>query len=70
MADALKADGREFFHAPKANIITLKRDSIAKTIAEKYFLVPDDHNAPNWWKIVAMDHVKDAVLEAFLRDLT
>lgn len=61
--------GIDFYRHPKMNIITLKPDKIPTTLAEKYFLVPDDHQSPSWWKIVVMDHVTEGVLDNFLFDL-
>ena len=58
-----------YYRHPKMNIITLKPDRIASELAEKYFLVPDDHDDPSWWKIVVMDHVTEGVLDRFLSDL-
>lgn len=58
-----------YFRHPKMNIITLKPERIDHDLAEKYFLVPDDHDSPSWWKIVVMDHVTEGVLDRFLLDL-
>lgn len=61
--------GIDFYRHPKMNIITLKPEKIPTALAEKYFLVPDDHQSPSWWKIVVMDHVTEGVLDNFLFDL-
>lgn len=57
------------FRHPKMNIVTIRPEPIEPWLAEKYFLVPDDHEAPTWWKIVVMDHVTEGVLDNFLMDL-
>lgn len=69
LCEQLSNRGISFFRHPKMNIITLKPDRIDHELAEKYFLVPDDHDAPSWWKIVVMDHVTEGVLDRFLLDL-
>ena len=58
-----------YFRHPYMNIVTIKPAHIKAELAEKYFLVPDDHDNPNWWKIVVMDHVTNGVLDQFLLDL-
>lgn len=69
LCEQLSNRGISYFRHPKMNIITLKPDRIDHELAEKYFLVPDDHDAPSWWKIVVMDHVTEGVLDRFLLDL-
>ncbi|MEP2025246.1 aminotransferase class I/II-fold pyridoxal phosphate-dependent enzyme, partial [Reichenbachiella sp.] len=69
LCEQLKKRGIQFFRHPKMNIITLKPDRIDHELADKYFLVPDDHESPSWWKIVVMDHVTEGVLDRFLLDL-
>lgn len=58
-----------YYRHPKMNIITIRPEGISAALAEKYFLVPDDHESPSWWKIVIMDHVSEGVLDRFLLDL-
>lgn len=65
----LKDRGMQFYRHPNMNIITLRPEKLPADLAVKYFLVPDDHNAPSWWKIVVMDHVTEGVLDNFLFDL-
>ncbi|SMD32514.1 Glutamate or tyrosine decarboxylase [Reichenbachiella faecimaris] len=69
LCEQLAKRGIVFYRHPKMNIVTLKPDLIDHALAEKYFLVPDDHDAPSWWKIVVMDHVTEGVLDHFLLDL-
>ncbi len=46
-----------FYRHPFSNIITIKAPFVPIDIATKFGLVPDNHKAPNWYKIVIMDHV-------------
>lgn len=69
LCEQLSKRGIAYFRHPKMNIITMKPDLIDHALAEKYFLVPDDHDSPAWWKIVVMDHVTEGVLDHFLMDL-
>lgn len=46
-----------YFREPSANIVTIKAHAISAKIAAKYGLVPDNHDAPKWYKVVVMDHV-------------
>ncbi len=59
----------DFYRHPSSNIITIKSKFITKEIAIKYGLVPDDHNNPNWFKIVIMDHVTIEKLMLLIDDL-
>ena len=67
--EQLSDQGIDFFRFPSTNIITIKGKSISKTTAEKFGLVPDNHQNPNWYKIVVMSHVTieklSLLLEAF-----
>lgn len=60
----------EYYRNPFSNIITIKSDSIDKNIAEKYYLVPDNHVRPNWYKVVIMEHVTVDLLTLLVDDLT
>ena len=42
--DALKV---AYYRHPRSNIITIRAESIAHSIAEKHGLVPDNHNDPS-----------------------
>lgn len=46
-----------FFRHPGSNIITIRAAFVPAEVAAKYHLVPDDHHAPEWYKIVIMEHV-------------
>ena len=52
------------------NIVTIHPESIPSEIAEKYDLVPQQHNDQNrWYKIVLMDHVEVEHLTTFIDEL-
>lgn len=52
-----------------SNIITIKSASIEKDLAEKYYLVPDNHTKPKWYKVVIMEHVTVDLLILLVQDL-
>jgi len=48
-----------YFRNEHMNIVTLYSSHIPKDIAEKFDLVPEQHNENNkWYKVVVMDHVE------------
>lgn len=47
----------EYFRDSAANIITIHSKFVKKSIAQKFGLVPDNHDNPKWYKIVVMEHV-------------
>lgn len=55
-----------YFRDPFSNIVTIRADQISHDVAHEYGLVPDNHENPNWFKIVVMDHVLIEKLEQFL----
>lgn len=59
----------EFYRHPDANIITIKKSFVSESIAKKYWLVPDNHQNPTWFKIVVMDHVTLEKLTLLIEDL-
>lgn len=62
--------GVEYFRNPDMNIVTIRSKYINGVLAQKYMLVPDVHDAQvKWFKIVVMDHVRQGVIDNFLRDL-
>lgn len=69
MQNQLMELGISFYRHPKANIITLKASEIKKETALKYGLVPDNHNNPNWYKIVIMEHVTIEKLMVLLEEI-
>ncbi len=69
MADQLTQLNIEFYRHAASNIITIKSKYMSSKIATKFGLVPDDHNNPNWYKIVIMDHVTIDKLMLLIEDL-
>jgi glutamate/tyrosine decarboxylase-like PLP-dependent enzyme len=62
--------GVRYVREPHMNVVAMRADDVPQTLQERYLLVPDTHEGPaNWRKIVVMDHVTDAMLDAFLADL-
>ena len=60
----------KYFREPFMNIVTIHAESIPQHIAEKYDLVPQQHDANNkWYKIVLMNHVEITHLKKFLTEL-
>lgn len=54
----LKELGIGFYRHPGSNIVAIRAHHITEELAGKYGLVPDTHGgAPNWYKIVMMEHV-------------
>lgn len=47
----------EYYRHASSNIITMRAKHIPADIARQFGLVPDNHNNPNWYKIVVMEHV-------------
>lgn len=59
-----------YFREPHMNIVTIHTENIPHEIAEKYDLVPQQHNDNNeWYKIVVMDHVEIEHLTTFIDEL-
>lgn len=66
ICDQLDQRGIDYFRGPFSNIVTIKADQISHSVAHEYGLVPDNHDDPEWFKIVVMDHVLIEKLEQFL----
>lgn len=47
----------QHFRHPGSNIIAIRAEFLTKEMAKIYGLVPDNHHAPMWYKIVVMEHV-------------
>jgi tyrosine decarboxylase / aspartate 1-decarboxylase len=62
--------GVKYFREPFMNIVTIDSSDLPKTLAEKYRLVPQQHQGDNkWYKIVVMDHVEVEHLTSFVMEL-
>lgn len=59
----------EFYRNPHINIVTIKAKYLTKDIAKKHFLVGDNYENPQWYKIVVMPHVKRGLIDHFFLDL-
>jgi tyrosine decarboxylase/aspartate 1-decarboxylase len=60
----------QYFREPNMNIVTIESKYIPEAIAEKFTLVPQQHNENNkWYKVVLMDHVEVDHLTTFIEDL-
>lgn len=70
LCNELEKLGVNYFREPFMNIVTLHAEGIPDVIAQKYTLVPQQHNEQNkWYKIVVMDHVEVEHLSNFIIDL-
>lgn len=69
ICDALSEMGIAYYRHPGMNIVTIKADYVPKALAQKYHLVADDFNNPQWWKIVTMMHVEKPFIDQFLLSL-
>jgi tyrosine decarboxylase / aspartate 1-decarboxylase len=62
--------GVRYFREPGMNVVTLRAGDVPASVAAEFQLVPDRHDGPpGWWKIVVMDHVDEAAVDAFVAAL-
>ncbi|MFW5762574.1 MAG: pyridoxal phosphate-dependent decarboxylase family protein, partial [Cyclobacteriaceae bacterium] len=61
--------GVRYYRNPFSNIVTMVANGMPENIVKKYGLVPDNHRAPAWYKIVVMEHVSIDTLLTFINDL-
>lgn len=57
LCDQLSALGASFYRHAQSNIVTIASEFVTDEIASHFGLVPDNHNEPNWYKVVIMEHV-------------
>jgi glutamate/tyrosine decarboxylase-like PLP-dependent enzyme len=70
LCDALDKLNIVYFREPFMNIVTIQSQFIPEKLAEKYSLVPHQHNENNkWYKIVLMNHVEVEHLTNFIGEL-
>lgn len=69
MAKQLKGLSIDFYRHPMSNIITIRNNFITKEVAQKFGLVPDNHHAPKWYKVVIMEHVTIEKLELLIAEI-
>jgi glutamate/tyrosine decarboxylase-like PLP-dependent enzyme len=60
----------KYFREPFMNIVTIHEEFIPKKLAQKFHLVPQEHQGNNkWYKIVVMNHVEVEHLTIFIDEL-
>lgn len=70
ICEKLDECGIKYYRNADINIVTINANYISKNLAQKFHLVPDNHNEkPNWYKIVVMPHVKQGIIDNFLTEL-
>lgn len=69
LCNQLDAMGIPYFRDHSANIVTIQAKALDPKLAYEFGLVPDNHAAPKWFKIVVMDHVTVDKLEPFINQL-
>ena len=70
LCDGLEELKVRYFRERYMNIVTISSAFISESLAQKYHLVPNCHENPQWWKIVVMDHVDSTVISSFLFDMS
>jgi tyrosine decarboxylase / aspartate 1-decarboxylase len=60
----------QYYHQPFVNIVAIRAEYISPELASAFTLVPDDHEAPKWYKIVMMPHVRRGLLDTFISQLS
>lgn len=59
----------EYYHNSFSNIVTMETNEALQKLSAKFGLVPDDHDSPNYYKVVVMEHVTIEKLELFVTEL-
>jgi glutamate/tyrosine decarboxylase-like PLP-dependent enzyme len=67
---ALEEMGVVYYRNPYLNMVSIKSRFVSPALARKFMLVPDDHDHPEWYKIVMMPHVKQGIIDKFLTQLS
>jgi len=57
LAAQLDQLGIRYIREQDANIFSLDATQVPHQLADKLGMVPDNHHAPKWYKVVIMDHV-------------
>lgn len=70
LCSSLDEMGVEYYRNNYLNIVTIKSKYISEQLAEKFCLVPDNHDDPKWYKIVMMPHVKPGIIDNFIAQLS
>lgn len=61
--------GIGFFREKDANIITIKAKYLSADVVDRFYIVPDNHETPEWYKIIIMEHVSLESLESLTEAL-
>jgi len=62
--------GIRYFRNPHLNIVAINAEDIPDEVAMKYNMIPSNSDGgASWWKIVVMEHVKQAYLDSFISDV-
>jgi len=70
LCQGLDEAGLSYYRHPDMNIVTVKAAQVPLQVAQKFKLVPDNHEGTaHWYKIVIMDHVSMEHLQEFITDL-
>lgn len=69
LSKQLTSLGVEFYRHAGSNIVTIRTPYVHPSVASHYGLVPDNHHAPRWYKIVIMEHVSIEKLSLFIEDM-
>lgn len=70
LCSALDDMGIDYFRNPYLNMISIKSSFVTPGLAKKFMLVPDNHDNPNWYKIVMMPHVSQGIVDNFINQLS
>ncbi len=52
-----------YYRSESSNIVTIRAQHVPIKLAERFGLVPDNHDSPNWFKVVVMEHVSEQALQ-------
>jgi len=69
VSENLREMGFRYIYYEGSNIITIHKSCINARIVNKFGLVPDNHDNPNWYKIVIMENVNGDKLKLLLNEL-
>jgi glutamate/tyrosine decarboxylase-like PLP-dependent enzyme len=58
-----------YYRNPFSNVITMRSNFVKDEVASRFGLVPDNHEKPEWYKVVVMEHVTIEKLSLLLEQL-
>lgn len=56
-------------HTDGMNVVAMRDEDVPRPLSERLLLVADRHDAPEWRKIVVMEHVTDQAIASFLEEI-